>query len=793
MSGENARGSQDTGIINDAEVQGVPESFQYATLPITVLQEREDGDGFEEVGDIFRAQDVTRGIGDAVDVCNFLFGFHELAEPMRGDGGSFQPDYLARAVARLSPDRLIRVLVSHADPAFSKCLFEGYVATATVTWSSSPESHNQGIHFACDSILSRWRTDIEAQVIGRWVHGNLPDPPEFIEENLRLIENQPCVFNEGGEPNCSPHPFEVTIPFDDGEVTVPLYVFAPRDMAMLGPVYDEQPPIPWTFARAVFYLIYMYGRRAYPNPTDLPPIGLPRGLLDKLADGLIDMEPVDDPLVIEDPLERALLLAPKGLQTDRTSLLEALSMLSSAGDLHFHVDHDIDGGDVLASDYVKSSINIWATGQTFKNTIRIRRGVPRLEPPTSPQLALAENKHMSADLTYDSRSVTNAPLVVGGEKRYEVTVELVPGWLIHENLDDVEEDDWADARAFWELPPLWREEAVPPHLRKYLLGDVNHAEVADVGRLWVLNEAGRYQDEDAFGNPLYARELGPPHDAAAYAPFDFSYAGIVDYKLQEGEEEPVPVGLEEERWARVPRPLRDPLTHLPEERVPPRVDASFDDGATWETVDVPVHIAEKEAAIVFTPTSPLEVHSAAGGPFGDNMFFAIIERRFRVRVSGVVIGDDFLIPRRSVAAVVPGSPMSQTMSRVYDRPNFEQWLRLEAGSVLSTPPIPLVDPGGEERRELLAADTWRKAVGRRMGDRQVSGRASTPWLDTTVEISFRVSSVDGVGLSTQRRSDPEPVFPQIVAIRHRLVHPQETTFTIGDFRHEPNIPQEAEQ
>jgi len=472
--------------------------------------------------------------------------------------------------------------------------------------------------------------------------------------------------------------------------------------------------------------------------------------------------------------------------TDRTSLRDALSILGAPAEIHHHIEFVVSGGDV------RSELNLWPAGYSYHEDARIRRGRPRAPTPSSQAMALETNKHMSVDLTYDLSGMVNAPILVGAEKRYEATMPMVPGWYPLENLDNVAAEDYAAAFDAWSslLPgqfPL-------PGVAKYLKSNQGHSDVADVGRKWVLNEAGRYPALDGFGNPLYARTVGP-FGEESYETFDFASAGIKDYALTAAlsgtAEELVP--LAPTTWARVPRPFRDLLTEIGDKKL--RVDVSFDSGATWVNGVEPVRFLEDEAALLFTPESPLAIVPPAGqGVFTStgepmNMWYAIIEGKFRVRVSAVVIGDDCLIPRSGGSALVPGSPMGRTMARVFDRPAFRQDLRVEAFSATSTPPVPIAAPDGDERRDLVKAESWRKATGKRMGTYKIAGKAKSPFLDGAARLSQRVVSVGGVGLSTELRADVEPTYPQVVAVTHRLAYPQSTTMVLGDFRHEPAIPE----
>lgn len=368
MAGE---GSQNPNNDPTTNLPRVPDSFQYAPVPIEVWQEDDAGVPIE-VSDRIAAKTLVRGMDGQGDKATFVVILDELREPMvDASGGNFQSDFLARAQEMIRPDRRVFIVWAHPSVSFRQVLFVGYPRLSTVTWSQTPQGHNQGVYFEADGMLDRWRGDVECQIVGRWVHGNYTDENGSVqlnEENLRLVETQPCCFNENGKPNCWPVPINVTFPLGEEELHVPLYVFAPRfakKVTLAGPGNTVE-PVKWTYARAIVYLLWFYGVRLFANNAHGRPVEMPSPLLRYLieqhggAGSLLNQEAITNPLAQEDPRAGALLSAPDSAQCDRTSLREALTLLLAGTRLHLHTDYEVTPAGSAAANGMRARLDIWA-------------------------------------------------------------------------------------------------------------------------------------------------------------------------------------------------------------------------------------------------------------------------------------------------------------------------------------------------------------------------------------------------------------------------------------------------
>ncbi|MCK6483609.1 MAG: hypothetical protein HUU22_15060 [Phycisphaerae bacterium] len=234
-------------------------------------------------------------------------------------------------------------------------------------------------------------------------------------------------------------------------------------------------------------------------------------------------------------------------------------------------------------------------------------------------------------------------------RRFDLTMPLVPGWIPAGSLDNVPPDDRAAARAAAltpdDVPALGDDPNDNTWFRRYHAAGAEFAAHADVARLWVLNEDGR------FDAASYNRNA--PFDA--YAPFRF--------------DELMPAGEAPPTWTRRPRPLlplSDAAARLFAGGV--RVEMSFDGGAAWFVLTRGYVVLADRAGIRLTVDNPLEITPPHRTPAQQNLWYALIEQTFRLRVTAAV-ESDVRPALRAVPARVP---------RVTARP-FVPWPAVEFG------------------------------------------------------------------------------------------------------------------
>jgi len=627
------------------------------------------------------------------------------------------------------------IRTDHADPQRRRVLFEGYPLTQEMSWDGRGGGSN-ALRIRLEHVYGELARSPESQIFGRRVRsaaiedGVVADPERWSGASV-LAEALPCVFNLDGRPNCSPVPLRVR---DAEGRERHVYIFT----------YDGDPEaIPWTFARVLRYLVWFYRSvgcvvregnvfSATEPYVDLPPAA-------------VGSEEVDD------ALGRALVSQPESLTCEATNLVEALALVTEAAGIHIaaETETEVDSGG-RPTGRPQSRLRIWAVGDGALRWLHLApagtdgQGRPLYDPQTKTvEEILQDNDTYRARIVWDSGPVVNQPIVVSGVKRYELTVELVPGWRPEADLDDVSPEEADDAKSLALLPAelasLGSAAEAYSWFRKYHRRGSEFAAHADVARRWVLNEHGRYRPED------YNRSA--PFDD--YRPFDFAAV----------------LGVEARGWMRRPRRFLPPLTRLPDGReAPVWVEVSFDGGGRWEPPACPVRVLTEECGIVFACGSPTELAPAGVDPSRQNLWYALIDGTFRVRVTASVEGDErltYVLPAGSVAG-----PTGWVAARLIYRPaTFGFARRVAECSVLAQawPDAPTA-----ERDDTDAAKDLAQSVAAALRGRRIRAVPAIPWIETDIAIGDRLAGVRGRGVSLAASVGVSAGYPVVVGKVYRL-------------------------
>jgi hypothetical protein len=362
-------------------------------------------------------------------------------------------------------------------------------------------------------------------------------------------------------------------------------------------------------------------------------------------------------------------------------------------------------------------------------------------------------------------------LIAGATRRYEAQFDLVPGWLPLTNLDNVSPAGYAAAKDAWRLLGAGAG-GDPGTEEQYRRSSANHEFVPDDGRKWVLDTAGTYFPA------LYARTTGP-FLAALYVPFKPTDYALQDLRIFAGATQPTMASIRADEWAYRPRPFRSLLYSDDDQivEVAPSVQISFDSGDSWQ-VETRAEILDTEAAVRFTAESPLDYvpvdEAAEPSPwFVDNMWWAIIEGRFRVRVTASIEGDDLVVPgvndsRSSM------SPLDRDRTQVFDRADYRVYLAHGR--------IPQIDPALVVRSDLEEAERLRRDFVDHLADRMFAAQAEIPWLTLLPKRSYAVIGPWGTGVTFGRYVGRDRRYPQVVGIDYDLVT-QITRPLLGDLRY----------
>jgi len=645
---------------------------------------------------------------------------------------------------RYLPDCRVLIRTDEPEAADRTLLFEGYPPLMEAEWNGRPGRVEDKCTFTAEHVYGRLSRDRRCWIYGRRMRNGAIEDGLASDENTwqhasALIPALPCVFNLDGVGNCAADPITVTAP--DGS-SRSIYIFT-DDLCTQARR--------WTYLNALRYLFWFYR---------LPEGPVGEGNIFSATDACVDFDPDEDAAPTADSeLLRRLLGAPDSLGVEGANLVEVLALVASECGVHVTADTINDGGRAV------SRMRIWsARDGDVKNLPlawggRYADGDRRFEASAmSAAEVCAANIIERALIAWDHRRVVNAPVVIGGIKHYEMTLPLVPGWEPETDLDNVAPDDRAAAKALALTPDqitAYGEgvEDVTWYKRYHKYG-TDFADYSDVARLWVLNEDGR------FDGTTYNRNA-PFGD---YEPFDFSTVAA-DTVTTAG------------AWSRRVRELMNTITVGEDgERYGVYVQVSFDSGTTWYEPGGSVRVRFNPTGIYFDANNPTQITPPGAEPEEQNLWYAIIDQTFRVRVTALIESDD-----RLVADPPPDdseTPALHTTSRVVccsTQYGFES--RSGTTNVLAdvNPGSEDIEVDGTEPAEALAE---RIALNERDG--RVVAAPTVPWLETSLQVGDCLAGIGGRGLSFGSRVSRRFSGPSVLGKRFRLsVARLETELVLG--------------
>ncbi len=678
--------------------------------------EASPGSGVYAADDRLRVDDVTLGIDERISTARFSVRLDATF-----DG--------AAARARYSPDLRVLVRTVEADASESLALFEGYPPVQATRWDGGPGGGSERYTFEAVGVYDRL-----ARRKGGWIYGRrmrsgaildglAADSAAYAGKSV-LVEATPCVFNVDGARNCDPLPLSVV---DAGGVVRSIYIFT----------HDDDPAgIPWTYLNALRYLVWFYGTRNGPVFD-----GDVFSATEAFA-GAGAGDPGDGSRLLERLLEPC-----DSVGVEAVNLVEGLALLSGASGVHVSVDP------ALVGSGVRSSFRVWAAGDGASQTLRLAPGGTHADgvakydaKALSGTEVLRANEVTRARLTWDHRRIVNAPVVVGGVKAYEMTVPLVPGWVPTVNLDDVALVDRTAAKEIALTPDqiaiLGTVVENSVWFQNYHTSGSNFSANAFVGRRWVLNEDGR------FDGATYNRNA--PYDD--YLPFDFATvtgSGIT----RRGE------------WSRRSRAFLPTITRtVTGAGFGVFVEISFDSGATWQKAPGPIEVLRDPSAVWFKAVNPTQVTPPGADPLDQNMWYAIIDQTFRVRMTAVIEGD----ARLTATAGPDGSTptLLRTSEIVYRPGDFELVTRSDTTNVLGAINAGASDIGSDDSDAIarIARDAALRGQDQRVGASPV-----VPRVDTRFAIGDEITLIGGRGISLVTLADGAAMGPVVVGKRYRFV------------------------
>lgn len=577
-----------------------------------------------------------------------------------------------------------------------------------------------------------------------------------------LVTSERCVFNAGGLGNRAAAPIEVTI----NEQDELLYVFTS----------DADPDAKmWTFAQALRYLMYFYMIFGFEDGEywgDGNLFSSTRAFIKKGASQR-PKPPVSD----DAAFEFAMLGEPRNVNCDGLSLPEALVVMADAARIRFMLLAVADGTATPSNLFWFYAKGAGPAKILSKQAVLDARDL-------SPEEILAQNtvKDLSFQAVYED--VITRPIFLGDVRRYEVTVELVPGWKPNEHLDDVADAEaaLAYAEAHWDLDEV--DLQADPWFGRYHKGGHDFQTWAEVGRRWVLNETGRYRADD------YARDAGP-YVEDTYVPWEPSGAEIKD-SFASGDGTLGDVGLVAGEWARRPRPLRPCFSADKSGRsLGIYVEFSFDGGDTWYNIPECRILNLDDEAGIYVDADDLTTIVMPGDdvqdPSGTYFWKAMVDDVACVRVTAVIEGDERIEPVLDGEGINPA--IAFATSHVFDVSAKYHCNRRDAANSIFRLNGPRHAPNEtvETGDDLLELQRMAEGVLDMLAGRQNAAAATIPWLTTDYQPLDSISEISGMGLQLlSHGAGRETRRTDIVAVEYvgaytRLIFEDERLLTQVEF------------
>jgi len=670
---------------------------QFAETPVALI-ETSPGSGSFMRDDRIRVSEVHSVIGDRISGA-------------RADVRLDDAFDLVDARERYHSDLRFVVFVGDSVSGERRVLFDGYPVVQRSSRRGGLQGALDRYEITAVGVLSRWAQDARSWVFGRRMRNGLIEdglessPNAFADQSV-LVSALPCVFNLDDAPNRSAEPVEV---LDAAGRTHRIFLFT----------YDGDPAARrWSLVDALRYVIWFYHTSDGPISID--------AFMDATA-AAVDVDPLNrGPFIPANATIDRLLTDANDLNCEATNLVEAINLVADAAGLLAGVDSTIADG------AARCSFRIFAANDGRLHSLnlawggRYSDGSPRYD--TSRLTAgdvTRDNQLVDVDIRWRHDNVVTAPMVVGGVKRFEMTVPLVPGWVPEIDLDNVAFVDRDDAKSLAVTPDI--EEFLGdlvediPWYQKYHRRGSDFDAHRDVGRLWVLNEDG------VFDGATYNRNA--PFDD--YQPFDFSTVADATVTIRG-------------RWARRLRPLLAAITRDADGNgLGVVVEVSYDSGFTWHPPVGAVAVDKVRAAIRFNISNPTAMVEPDGDFLVTNLWYALIDQTFRVRATAVFESDDRLHVGHSP------NPVAAATSRRNGALIYEPRLYELASREGTTNALITSQPG----RQLDEVDDTRAAefAVQRLAGAQQSGAvevtARIPWIDHAIALGDRIDRIAGRDVS----------------------------------------------
>jgi len=748
-----------------------PLDFSDRPFPINVYLETQVNSGVYQIDDRLTALSVTQSADNKPSTAEV-----RIHLGAKDDQPALDPTFITQ---RFHPDKRI-VICEELRPGDRNCLFFGTMTKQDRVINVNDKGGTDNIIVTCGSVISHREQEADGYAYGRYMareRASISSEPAPVEsDDIRYVTTstmQP-VFNYRGMPNRSPLTRNVT----DFGFTMEIPIFTDElDPRLRGPGAGDPNALFWTYGQALLYCLYWHWIHGHERVTDFDYRSLLEILQDVKDKGVLSTLKLD--------LQSALRRRCEDLSIAKLNRVEQLVHVAGEAGCHFAAEPNWQGKPSMA-------LTLWAAGSgriipgttdtTEPQKIFLQSAGSTMKDQTSTAV-IRQNNISSFHALTDAGVLINRPIVLGGDRRYQIEVELIPGWGKTDLFDDVgfdesesEESETLIKRAIDAIVLPGDEASIEDasedqknwynnyHKNGHFFKDLVDYDLRAVGRLWVLNEHGRYSPE------IYGRDLGP-YPKEVYEPFEFSTL------IQDDRIYPTP-------WTRRARRLLPSISTDQQGRsLGIVVEVTWDDGQTWETLDDPgmVLILPNQAGIYLDVNNLASIRPSNVEP-GDSdkektLWGAYIKHQFGLGVTATIEGDEALV---SIPQLT-GNSIS----------------KIERSAVISLPDLRWDNVGGMfttwgQKKETIddtpLAEHYAERFQGLNEDWRISSTADIPWIETGYRVGDRISEVEGRGIVFDLLVRGKSRYPEIVSIIHEFGTNHNTKLILESFE---AIPGEA--
>jgi hypothetical protein len=593
-------------------------------------------------------------------------------------------------------------------------VFEGYVTGFPSSFSGGSE--RQAGFERCQAVALSYIWFLSKEPVYGQLGRSQDDYTDFGLETQSPIDNaytaykgRICIFNDDGYPNMDPDSF-------NGDFDCRL--FGPRQTAEF-----------WTARDMILHVLNVF---AHHDSDYLP------GLFPATALSLAGLNNSDFDKVVHN-------ICVEGL-----SVAEAIELICRNVGWAFKEVFTSSGMDLCFYKPARASSTMRSSSSPV---IRHSLWAPNVGEDISFAAQTGQKLLFAMDINESIAPLINNPWGLGDVYKFEITAELVPGWKDDDLVPDTENLYFTDAELMAEDNPDIYDFYKYYHQR-------GSSFKPSVGRLWVLNETGRFSE--------LPFDRGPAFDFSTVLPAEHAFSGG------------------KRTFGPFARRFLNPISIYEHtyQSLPIKVEFSFDGGTTWLPIPANIVNCRDQCGIIISQPNlheilpPGEAGIASGGSIDGELLsywtslcddklagrvWKDDQWKTRVRVTAQVAMDQ-RINRQEAPSPQSGSPLWQ--SGIFDfSDKYDLKIRTES-SVYAV--------GGHtftnETDCIARMNDHLGLIHSVNQDRSISGRFTLAklWLDGSYRLPFEVGdiieNISGRDYSLKSNIGPASVYPEIIQV-----------------------------